>query len=245
MATDRARASTATPRPSQREQAAAEARTRILAAAADCIVRDGLAQVRMASIARTAGVSAGLLHYHFDTKELLFGEVLRYSHEVSAELNQQALSQAGDGPAERLSSFLDRCLPSDDQRADEWLLWQELALLCIRDPHLAKVGSDRHRARRRRLRRLRHRPRPARGRGDGRRAHRRARGARPRAGPQPRDRPGARRHRDDRRDPGRPRRATPPAGRVRRRGRHMSRADVVVVGAGLAGLSAARDLEAG
>ena len=39
-------------RPTQRERAAAEARTKILAAAADCIVRDGLAQVRMASIAR-------------------------------------------------------------------------------------------------------------------------------------------------------------------------------------------------
>jgi AcrR family transcriptional regulator len=125
-----------------REQAAADARTRILAAAADCIVRDGLAQVRMASIARTAGVSAGLLHYHFDTKELLFGEVLTYSHAISAELNLRAMASAGDGPAERLSSFLDRCLPSDEQRADEWLLWQELALLCIRDPHLAKVGAE-------------------------------------------------------------------------------------------------------
>jgi len=128
--------------PSQREQAAAEARTRILAAAADCIVHDGLAQVRMASIARRAGVSAGLLHYHFDTKELLFGEVLKHSHEVSAELNQRALAVAGEGAAERLSSFLDRCLPSDQQRADEWLLWQELALLCIRDPHLARVGAE-------------------------------------------------------------------------------------------------------
>jgi AcrR family transcriptional regulator len=132
---------TSSTRPSQREQAAADARARILAAAVECIVRDGLAQVRMASIARTAGVSAGLLHYHFDTKSLLFGEVLTYSHEVSAELNQRALDGAGEGAAERLSSFLDRCLPSDQQRADEWLLWQELALLCIRDPHLAKVGA--------------------------------------------------------------------------------------------------------
>ncbi len=129
-------------RPSQRERAAADARTRILAAAVECIVRDGLAQVRMAAIARTAGVSAGLLHYHFDTKELLFGEVLKYSHGASAELNQRALADAGDGPAKRLSSFLDRCLPSDQQRADEWLLWQELALLCIRDPHLATVGAE-------------------------------------------------------------------------------------------------------
>jgi AcrR family transcriptional regulator len=126
----------------QREQAAADARDKILAAAAECIVRDGLAQVRMAAIARTAGVSSGLLHYHFDTKEQLFGEVLKYSHAVSAELNQRALDHAGANPAEQLSSFLDRCLPSDHQRADEWLLWQELALLCIRDPHLAKVGTE-------------------------------------------------------------------------------------------------------
>ena len=128
--------------PNQRELAAAEARTRILAAAADCIVRDGLAKVRMAGIAKAAGVSAGLLHYHFDTKEQLFADVLGYSHGVSSVLNEQAMQHAGDRPAQRLSSFLDRCLPSDERLAHEWLLWQELALLCIRQPELAKVGAE-------------------------------------------------------------------------------------------------------
>jgi AcrR family transcriptional regulator len=128
--------------PNQRDLAAAEARTRILAAAADCIVRDGLAKVRMAGIAKAAGVSAGLLHYHFDTKEQLFADVLTYSHSVSSVLNEQAMRQAGDRPAQRLSSFLDRCLPSDERLAHEWLLWQELALLCIRQPELAKVGAE-------------------------------------------------------------------------------------------------------
>ena len=130
-----------TKEPNQRVLAAAEARNRILAAAAECIVRDGLAKVRMAGIAKAAGVSAGLLHYHFDTKEQLFADVLTYSHEVSGVLNERALRGAGDQPAQRLSSFLDRCLPSDKQLADEWLLWQELALLCIRQPELAKVGA--------------------------------------------------------------------------------------------------------
>jgi AcrR family transcriptional regulator len=128
--------------PTQRDLAAAEARTRILAAAADCIVRDGLAKVRMAGIARAAGVSSGLLHYHFDTKEQLFADVLAYSHDVSSELNQQAMRSAGDHPAEQLAFFLDRCLPSDEALAHEWLLWQELALLCIRQPELAKVGAE-------------------------------------------------------------------------------------------------------
>jgi len=128
--------------PNQRDLAAAEARNKILAAAAGCIVRDGLAQVRMAAIAKEAGVSAGLLHYHFVTKEQLFADVLTYSHGVSGLLNEKAMQEAGDEPGQRLSSFLDRCLPSDEGLAHEWLLWQELALLCIRQPELAKVGAE-------------------------------------------------------------------------------------------------------
>jgi AcrR family transcriptional regulator len=128
--------------PNQRDLAAAEARSRILASAADCIVRDGLAKVRMAGIAKEAGVSAGLLHYHFDTKEQLFADVLTYSHDVSSVLNEQAMEGAGAGPAQRLAFFLDRCLPSDERLAHEWLLWQELAMLCIRKPELAKVGAE-------------------------------------------------------------------------------------------------------
>jgi hypothetical protein len=52
------------------------------------------------------------------------------------------MAGAGDEPAQRLSSFLDRCLPSEEKLAHEWLLWQELALLCIRQPELAKVGAE-------------------------------------------------------------------------------------------------------
>ena len=182
----------------------------------------------MASIARTAGVSAGLLHYHFDTKELLFGEVLTYSHAVSADLNQRALARAGEGPAERLSSFLDRCLPSDEQRAHEWLLWQELALLCIRDPHLAKVGADLYEDLYVTIADIVRegltagvfdtdaRPEVA-GR-DRRRPHRRPRRPGPGERPQPRDRAGAVHHRGHRRRPGRPRRPAPGAGTVRGRG---------------------------
>jgi len=128
--------------PNRRELAAEDARNRILAAATDCLVRDGLAKVRMAAIAREAGVSSGLLHYHFDTKEQLFAEVLAWSSAASAELTAQALAQAGDEPAQRLAAFLDRCLPSDEALAHEWLLWQELALLCMREPDLATVSAE-------------------------------------------------------------------------------------------------------
>jgi AcrR family transcriptional regulator len=128
--------------PSRRDLAAEDARNRILAATADCLVRDGLARVRMAGIAKAAGVSSGLLHYHFDTKEQLFAEVLAWSSAASAELTAQALDRAGSEPAQRLMAFLDRCLPSDETLAHEWLLWQELALLSMREPDLATISAD-------------------------------------------------------------------------------------------------------
>ena len=234
MAADGSRASTGSgrtvlrraSRPSQREQAAAEARTRILAAAADCIVRDGLAQVRMASIARTAGVSAGLLHYHFDTKELLFGEVLRYSHEISGRAQPARARGRRRGPR-GAALVLPRPVPAQRRAA------------CGRVAPLAGAGAavhprpaprqgrgrslrgplrhhGRHRPRGGRRRGLRHRPRPAGGRRDSGRAHRRTRWSRPGPGPQPRDRRGARHDRHHGRDPGRPRRTTSGAGGARR-----------------------------
>ncbi len=105
-------------------------------------MRDGLVNVRMAGIAKAAGVSSGLVHYHFATKEQLFTEVLSHSSAVSNALTEQALERAGTQPVQRLSAFLDRCLPSDELLTHDWRLWQELDLLCLRQPALAKVGTD-------------------------------------------------------------------------------------------------------
>ncbi len=128
--------------PNRRDLAAEEARNRILVAAADCIVRDGLVNVRMAGIARAAGVSSGLVHYHFATKEQLFVAVLSHSSTVSQVLTERALERAGTQPVERLCVFLDRCLPSDEQLTHDWRLWQELDLLCLRQPDLDRVGAE-------------------------------------------------------------------------------------------------------
>lgn len=123
-------------------QESPDTRTRILEATADCIASDGIAALRMAAIAKAAGVSTALLHYHFATKERLFEEVLRHSYESSTVLDQESLRGAGRTPAQRLAAYLDRCLPSDDELARDWLLWQELALMCLRQPDLAAVSAD-------------------------------------------------------------------------------------------------------
>lgn len=119
-----------------------DTRTRILEATAQCIADDGIAAVRMATIAKAAGVSTALLHYHFATKEHLFESVLRYSYESTTVLDEDSLRGSGRPPAERLAAYLDRCLPSDDELARDWLLWQELGLMCLRQPELAAVNAD-------------------------------------------------------------------------------------------------------
>jgi AcrR family transcriptional regulator len=121
---------------------APDTRTRILEAAAQCIADDGIAAVRMAGIAKAAGVSTALLHYHFATKEHLFESVLRYSYESTTVLDEDSLRSSGRPPAQRLAAYLDRCLPSDAELARDWLLWQELGLMCLRQPELAAVNAD-------------------------------------------------------------------------------------------------------
>ncbi len=127
--------------PSRRDVAADEARQRILVAAADRIVHVGLAQVRMAAVARSAGVSSGLVHYHFETKERLFAAVLSHTSALSQALTEDALARAGTHPARRLATLLDRCLPIDARLTRDWLLWRELDLLCMRQPDLADVAA--------------------------------------------------------------------------------------------------------
>ena len=119
-----------------------DAPEKILAAAAKVIAEQGLAGVRMAGIAKAAGVSTGLLHYHFDTKERLFAEVLVWSDQRSSVLDQESMRDAGQRPPEQLAAYLDRCLPSDEQLVQDWLLWQELTSLCLRHPGLGQVGVD-------------------------------------------------------------------------------------------------------
>jgi AcrR family transcriptional regulator len=122
--------------------AAADTRQRILEATATCIAEDGVAAVRMAGIARAAGVSTALLHYHFETKEQLFEQVLRYSYDSSTLLDQESLRREGLTPAQRLAAYLDRCLPSDELLARDLLLWQEFGAMSPRHPAMAAVTSD-------------------------------------------------------------------------------------------------------
>ena len=49
---------------------------RILASAAECVIRSGVANTSMQDVAREAGVSKGLIHYHFRDKAQLLARLV-------------------------------------------------------------------------------------------------------------------------------------------------------------------------
>ena len=113
------------------------ARERILDAAVKLIAKEGIDDVRIARIAMAAGVSASLLHYHFDSREALLAEALEHSYELAG-----ATRMGGDVPvASRLREMIDQCLPLDEELRDDWVLWVELWLRAVRHPELRPTAA--------------------------------------------------------------------------------------------------------
>ena len=113
-------------------QARAAARDRILDAAVRRIASDGIDAVRIARIAMDAGVSSGLVHYHFSTREALLAEALEHSFE-----------SAGDvlGVRADLRAMVEQCLPLPGEQERDLVLWVELWLRAVRHPELRPTAA--------------------------------------------------------------------------------------------------------
>jgi AcrR family transcriptional regulator len=104
------------------------------------IAREGIDNVRIARIATEAGVSAGLVHYHFASRDALLEEAIEHSYERAGDMRVTALDD-GANAAERLRAMIDQCLPSDSAMREDWVLWVELWLRGARDPAMRPVAA--------------------------------------------------------------------------------------------------------
>lgn len=97
----------------------------ILRATCRVVVRDGAHGLRMASVAREAGVSKALLHYYFATRQELLRSAFAFSGEQWDEAVAGELARASSG-AERVELYLlasvDPSVPFGEHRA----LWNEV-----------------------------------------------------------------------------------------------------------------------
>jgi AcrR family transcriptional regulator len=118
------------------------ARERILAAAVERIARDGIDDVRIARIAMDAGVSASLVHYHFETREALLEQALEYSYELAGDVRLGPEGDAHDlDSAGRLAAMIDQCLPYPGMLERDWILWVELWLRAVRHPEMRPTAA--------------------------------------------------------------------------------------------------------
>jgi AcrR family transcriptional regulator len=121
--------------------AAAEGRERLLDAAVRLIAREGIDNVRIARIAAEAGVSAGLVHYHFASRDALLEEAIEHSYERAGDMRLAALGEGRADAVLRLRAMIDQCLPSTPALREDWVLWVELWLRGARDPALRPVAA--------------------------------------------------------------------------------------------------------
>ncbi|WP_026919755.1 TetR family transcriptional regulator C-terminal domain-containing protein [Gordonia shandongensis] len=81
--------------------------------------------VRIADIAEAADVSSASIHYYFDGKRAIFGEVLRYSVKLAFD-RQQAQLHSIDDPVQRLRRLIRLQLPVGRQGRAEWAIWLQV-----------------------------------------------------------------------------------------------------------------------
>ncbi len=116
-----------------------ERRAALIAATSDAIARDGLANVTLRSIARSAGWTTGIVtHYFTDKRELLMAT---FDHH--ADLARARIVEATATGAPLLDAAIDAALPLDADRLRNWRVSVAYLGAAIGDDEMVRL----HRAR--------------------------------------------------------------------------------------------------
>jgi TetR/AcrR family transcriptional repressor of bet genes len=81
-------------------------REQLIAATISTVARRGLTQTTLSEVAKAAGVSHGLINFHFQTKESLFAETLSHMSNQHRAIWTKALAAAGPAAADRLNALI-------------------------------------------------------------------------------------------------------------------------------------------
>jgi AcrR family transcriptional regulator len=119
-------------RSTTRAEQADQRRAELLEATRKVVLERGLANTRIADIAKSINVSGGLIHYHFATKDELITAMLRATLDIeSARLKE--LSQGPGTATERLDRVLRYYIP-ESPSDQSWLLWLDAWNTALREP---------------------------------------------------------------------------------------------------------------
>ena len=103
---DTARPDPAPAAPPSRKQPRGARRQQLIEATIETLAEVGYARTTLTAVARRAGLSHGLVNFHFETKEKLLTETMLYLAEEYRANWSAALDAAGEGAAARLNALL-------------------------------------------------------------------------------------------------------------------------------------------
>ncbi len=114
----------------KRTASRARRRQQLIAATMKCIARKGMGSTSVGDVAREAGLSQGIVNLHFESKENLLNETLRYIADDYKDRFRKTYEQSGPAPADRLRALMELDLrPSiiDRQKIAVWFaFWGEV-----------------------------------------------------------------------------------------------------------------------
>jgi len=126
-----------------RKLSRAARRVQLIEATIEVLAIKGYARVTMSDVATQAGLSHGLVNFHFQSKDLLLAETLTYLADEYVQNWQSALSEAAPDPASQLDALIradfrpELCTP---QRLAAWCaFWGEAQ---SRPLYQAKCGEN-------------------------------------------------------------------------------------------------------
>ena len=82
-------------------------RIQLIEATIDTLAARGFSRTTLTEVAKAAGLSHGLVLFHFETKEKLLAETLAYMSEEYRQNWMAALAHVGDDPAEQLNALIE------------------------------------------------------------------------------------------------------------------------------------------
>lgn len=93
---------TSSERPRPRKAARDVRRRQLIEATIDVLATRGYASLTISDVSRSAGLSLGIVNFHFDSKAVLLADTLKYLAVQYRDNWMAAVKQAGDDPAARL-----------------------------------------------------------------------------------------------------------------------------------------------
>ncbi len=117
--------------------AAGGARARLIEAAFHVVARDGLEAASVKTIAEEAGVKAGLVHYHFPSKDAVFEAALRQA--LEAYVARLVHLRETTPPDRLIGALLTDARGAADQERDYFRMRLSFCARAMSDPPLAAL----------------------------------------------------------------------------------------------------------